>query len=126
VTATEQRSSSLANVQLSVDALGRGTILVNGEDVSGQVWSVATESEVGKVTVVHVRVRANATRFEGPGVVYVHDELTTDARRAAVVEFLESVDLGELERGCLAGADLGDEGPIGAALRLLLEAARHG
>lgn len=60
-----------AEVKAQVDALGNGTLEVNGEDVSNRVTGFTIRAARNSPTEVFVEMRPGATSFEGEGVVKV-------------------------------------------------------
>lgn len=110
--------SATAQFKVTADAVGHGTVEINGEDVSKRVAGVAVVVEVGQPTVVTLRLVPSAGELSGEGIVRVVDE------GDSVLSFLEDIDVGELERATLEGLGPGSGTPVAEALEHLKRWAR--
>ncbi|MCS6302346.1 MAG: hypothetical protein H8K07_01570 [Nitrospira sp.] len=74
-----------AQMTLHVDSLGRGTIVVNGVNVSGLVNSITIDTRVGDLTHVCLRVPAATLTAEMEAVlsIYLVKDDEADASRVS-------------------------------------------
>lgn len=113
--------TALSKFSITTDAVGPGTVVVNGEDVSDRIAGVAVVAEAGQPTIVTLRQPPAAGEISGEGIVRVQQQDAGDG----VLAFLEDIDPKELERvtlGRLGG--LCSRTPIAEALEQLKEWAR--
>lgn len=93
---------ALASFRLTTDGTGKGTVEVNGTDVSHGVRAFTVAAGVGDMTEVHLAAHS-ALELEGRGIVYVDNGID---QQQAVLAWLESLDAGALENAALADATL--------------------
>lgn len=92
----------LAKYKISLDALGRGTIEINGEDVASHVAGLTFQAQQGQPVQLFLQLGTADTTLEGEGVVNVMHGAGEEDFRQAMCDFLSRVDGGELEAAVLA------------------------
>lgn len=86
----------MAQFEIDLEPVG-GTIIIDGRDISDQVYSVVVSSEAGRATELHLELRRGSEgKIKGEGVVYV---------TSAAVEGLEDLDPEEIEAEALSRMD---------------------
>jgi hypothetical protein len=85
--------NNFADISLEGDVLGRGKLIINGEDISNYVMGVQLVMVPGQVTTLHATQRVGAAKFQGPGVVYI-----TSADEAEMTRIIDAVDPDALQR----------------------------
>lgn len=90
--------TSLARWSIDVDALGRGSIEINGEDVTDRIaeWQAVGQQGGPGLTTLSVRLVPGAATITGEGVVEV--ALSEVDAGAVVRSWLDDIDGDEIER----------------------------
>jgi hypothetical protein len=95
---------STREIQLEVDALGYGTVVVDGIDLSDQVSRMTLDARVGEPTVLYLEAKRGGV-IQAQGLVL--DRTSGDEE---VLQFLRSIDPPALEAEALGMLGLGLEG----------------
>lgn len=113
---------STAHFEITTDAVGHGSVVINGEDVSRRVSGVAVVAEAGQATVVTLRHVGGTAEISGEGIVRVQGDAD------GIAGFLDGIDAQALEAEVLArlGGFGAASSTMGAVLDVLKEWARGG
>lgn len=114
-------SEGLAKFRIESSPLGRGSIEVNGEDVSDRVSSLQFEMRAGQPPILILHHVAASGAIEGEGILQIADSGTG---QEAIERFLRNIDPGMLEVEVLNRLGLGDDSTMRIALEVLLEWVR--
>ena len=97
-------------VVAKIDILGRGTVSVNGEDMSHIVDGLQIMTAAGQPTQLFLALKAGC-RWEGQAEVTIVDsQAGADAGR--VVQFLQGLSSAEVEREALDALAWGEDEPM--------------
>jgi hypothetical protein len=93
---TEGTPLGRRSVEIELNGLGHGKVLLDGRDIARLVRSVRFSSEVGEATRVILEIPAPdiRARFEGADVVFIEEQLDSP-----VVEFADLDDDLDIEEG---------------------------
>lgn len=106
---TEQQPEPTRHVVAHVNAVGRGTLSVNGRDMTNEVYGFEVRSMARETPQVALHMLAgHAVDFDGDALVTVvqHD---AGADPAAIATWLRGIDPAVLQGAVLARTDLGTE-----------------
>ena len=107
-----------AEIDIDVDAVGGGKVLINGEDVSRDLVGLEFQTRVGAVPTIAVYSRVGGARIRGQGVVRVV------APGQSLVTMLNQIDPKALEREALSRQQWNDNVTFTEQLlQVLMEAA---
>lgn len=98
--------SEPADIRLSIGTYGLKEIVVNNQDLTEFCKSVQITADSGAVPVVSLLLAPTPFEVEGPGVVMAQQE-GGGSMREVVLEFLNRMDGGYLERKSLESMDFG-------------------
>jgi hypothetical protein len=92
---------------MDIDATGRGTVVVNGQDVSNEIAGVHTYAVPGEPTTVVLQLKPGSDlRLSGEGVVEVEQPMDV---RDAMCELLAAINPNMLEAAALERIEYLDE-----------------
>jgi hypothetical protein len=113
---TSQSQTQTREIQLELDALGNGTCVIDGIDLSDQVGRVTFDSRAGQPTMVYLEAKRGGV-IQAQGLV-----LDRTGGVEEVLQFLRSVDPQALEVAALEllGLD-GSADSIGGAMLAVLQ-----
>lgn len=107
--------SDLARFRAEVDAVGGGTVEVNGEPVRVQAFTV--QARVGQPPLLVLQQYAGDALIEGDGIVHVSTQGVDPTK--AVVDFLNTIDAEELEQQVLLNSGWGEGNTMAVAIDIL-------
>lgn len=111
-------------VEISLNAMGKGSVVVGGQDLSSQVYGVEVRAVHGEPTQVALHAGTKGVEFDGPALVTVVKHDDEAASPAAVAAWISRVDPATLEQAVLHRFDLDASKPHGlveAMLRQMVE-----
>lgn len=115
-------------VELAANGMGRGSVVVDGVDLTGQLSRVTVDVHAGQTTKVFLEARAGLdTDLTVDGEVF--QQIGELDPGPAILGFLQSVDVQALEQAAmvkLEGLDGTIQSPMAAALLVLQEWAGDG
>lgn len=100
----------LPRVRIVVDATGPKLVEIDGEDLSSAVSEVGLKASPGSVPEIWIMQHGEA-EIEGEAIVRVVREQESHIDRGELIgEFLDSIDVEQLEADALNDVGLGDSG----------------
>jgi hypothetical protein len=103
----------ISKVEIQQGPDGKGSIIVDGQDVSEKVSGVAYEGKVGSVPQVHLTLVPDA-ELEIQGEVFVHSLNDREAVMKSLEQWLRTRDPQAIETEALSRMGLSESGPFSA------------
>lgn len=91
----------LSEIIIDVDAVGRGTVEVDGVDIRPEITGFQFSSQPGQACQLVVQQYAGAGLIKSEGVVYVEQEPGAVDETSVILEWLANLDPEQLERDVL-------------------------